>query len=56
MIHHTFGGEIDHFMRCVLTGERSHIDLEDGVRTHEIALAIEQSVRERRSVTLPLRP
>ena len=55
VIHHTFGGEIDHFVRCVLTGERSHIDLEDAVRTHEIALAIEQSVRERRSVTLPLR-
>jgi len=54
VIHHTFGGEIDHFVRCVRTGERSHIDLDDAARTHEIAFAIEQSVREHRSVRLPL--
>jgi predicted dehydrogenase len=54
VVQHTFGGEIDHFLGCITRGERSHIDLEDAARTHEIAFAIEQSVRERRSVRLPL--
>ncbi|MCC6177234.1 MAG: Gfo/Idh/MocA family oxidoreductase [Chloroflexi bacterium] len=54
VVHHTFGGEIDHFVTCVQTGQRSHIDLDDAARTHEIAFAIEQSIRERRSVCLPL--
>ncbi len=55
VIHHTFGGEIDHFVDCIRTGRRSHIDLDEAAIDHEICFAIEQSLREHRPVSLPLK-
>jgi len=42
--HHPFTGEIAHFIECIRTGQESHCNLADAVRTHEVCLAIDQSV------------
>ncbi len=52
--HHPFQGEIDHLVNCVLNDEESFVNVEDGVKTHEICLAAEISAQEGRSVKLPL--
>jgi UDP-N-acetyl-2-amino-2-deoxyglucuronate dehydrogenase len=52
--HHPFIGEINHFVDCILAGRESHCNIADAVKTHEICLAMEISVKERRPVTLPL--
>ena len=54
--HHPFQGEIDHFLTCIQTGVESHCNLADAVQTHEVALAIDQSVATGRPVALPLTP
>ena len=52
--HHPFGGEIDHFVDCILAGRESHCSVADAVRTHEICFASEISANEGRPVRLPL--
>ncbi len=52
--HHPFQGEIDHFVECILSGKESHCNLEDAVKTHEIAFAALQCYRTGRPVKLPL--
>ena len=54
VVQHAFGGEIDHFVACIKTGQRSHIDLDEAAIDHEICFAIDRSVRARRPVSLPL--
>ena len=54
VVQHAFGGEIDHFVDCIKTGRRSHIDLDEAAIDHEICFAIDQSVRDRRPISLPL--
>ena len=45
-----FNDELKQFLRCVETGERPAVDLEDGIRGLEIALAVKRSLAEGRPV------
>ena len=52
--HHPFQAEIDHLVECVRAAGASHCDLDDAIKTHEIAFAALRSQETRRPVTLPL--
>jgi predicted dehydrogenase len=39
VIHHPFQGEMDHFVSCILNDRESHANLEDAIKTHEVAFA-----------------
>jgi predicted dehydrogenase len=52
--HHPFQGEIDHFVECILNDVESHCNLEDAIRTHEIAFAALRCYETRMPVKLPL--
>ena len=52
--HHPFQGEVDHLVDCILNDKESYVNLEDGIKTHEICFAAEISAREGGSVSLPL--
>lgn len=52
--HHPFQGEVDHLVDCILNDEESFVNVEYGVKVHEICLAAEISAQESRSVKLPL--
>ncbi len=52
--HHPFQAQMDHFVECILTGRESHCNLEDAVKTHEIAFAVLQCYETGRPVALPL--
>ncbi|MGD0579480.1 MAG: Gfo/Idh/MocA family oxidoreductase [Bryobacteraceae bacterium] len=53
--HHPFAGEINHLVQCILEDRKSHCNLADAVKTHEICLASEVSAVEGRPVRLPLK-
>ena len=52
--HHPFQGEIDHFVECLQRGVESHCNLDDAIKTHEVAFAALECYRTRRPVKLPL--
>lgn len=52
--HHPFPGEIDDLVDAILADREALVNIEEGVRTHELMFAAEQSAREGRPVTLPL--
>lgn len=52
--HHPFQAEIDHLVDCVRHGRESHCNLEDAIKTHEIAFAAIESCRTHQAVRLPL--
>lgn len=52
--HHPFQAEIDHLVECVRCGRESHCNLEDAIKTHEIAFAAMESSRTHQPVCLPL--
>lgn len=52
--HHPFQAEIDHLVDCVRTGRESHCNLDDAIKTHEIAFAALQSAKTGQPVKLPL--
>jgi len=52
--HHPFQGEIDHFVDCVLNDQESFVNLEDAVKTHEVAIAMDRSAETGQPVKLPL--
>jgi predicted dehydrogenase len=52
--HHPFQAEIDHLLECVATGQESHCNLEDAIKTHEIAFAALESQRTGQPVRLPM--
>jgi predicted dehydrogenase len=52
--HHPFQAEIDHLVDCVREGRESHCNLEDAIKTHEIAFAALESSKTNRPVRLPL--
>ncbi|MCP5115503.1 MAG: gfo/Idh/MocA family oxidoreductase, partial [bacterium] len=52
--HHPFAHQFRHFVDCVLSGEESHCNVADAVKTHEICIAGEMSKLERKPVRLPL--
>jgi predicted dehydrogenase len=52
--HHPFEGEINHFVGCVLQDKESHCNLEDAIKTHEIAFAALQCYKKGVPIKLPL--
>ena len=53
--HHPFQAEIDHFVDCILNDVESHTNVEDAVKSHELALASDLSAkRGGEAVKLPL--
>lgn len=52
--HHPFQGEMDHFVDCILSKRESHCNLEDAIKTHEVAFAAMQCYKTGRPVKLPL--
>ena len=52
--HHSFQGEIDHFIECVRGGNESHCNLADAVKTHEVVFAAQECYKTGRPVRLPL--
>ncbi len=52
--HHPFAPQMSHFVDCVLSGEESHSNVADAVKTHEICIASEMAKLERKPVRLPL--
>jgi predicted dehydrogenase len=52
--HHPFQAEIDHFVECIRAGRESDCNLEDAIRTHEVAFGALRSYETGRSVRLPL--
>ncbi|MGQ9553193.1 MAG: Gfo/Idh/MocA family protein [Anaerolineae bacterium] len=55
--HHPFQLEINHFVDCILNNVESHTNVEDAVKTHELAMAADLSAaRGGEIVKLPLLP
>ena len=52
--HHPFQGQIDHFVECILNDKESHANLEDAIKSHEIAFAALQCYETGAPVKLPL--
>ena len=52
--HHPFQGEMDHFVDCILNDRKSHCNLEDAIKTHEVVFAAQECYRTKRPVSLPL--
>ncbi len=52
--HHPFQAEIDHLVDCVRFNRESHCNLEDAIKTHEIAFAAIESRNTGLPVRLPL--
>ena len=52
--HHPFQAEIDHFIECIKRNRPSHCDLDDAMKTHEIAFAAKESAKTNHPVRLPL--
>lgn len=55
--HHPFKGEFVHFAECVRTGTRSHCDIEDASKTHELVFAADMSAAQGGAkIKLPIMP
>jgi len=53
--HHPFDAEINHFVDCILADRESHACIADAYRSHELCMAIDQSIAAGgRPVRLPL--
>jgi predicted dehydrogenase len=52
--HHPFVPQIAHFVDCIVSGAESHCNVADAVKTHEMCIAADISVKEGRPVRLPL--
>jgi predicted dehydrogenase len=53
--HHPFDAQINHFVDCIRQDVESHCNVADAYYSHELCLAIDQSLAERgQSVRLPL--
>jgi len=44
--HHPFDAQIDHFVECIRADRESHCNIADAYKTHELCLAIDQSLQE----------
>jgi predicted dehydrogenase len=53
--HHPFEGQIAHLIDCIGNDEESHVNLDDAIKTHEVAIACSRSAADGgNSVKLPL--
>ena len=54
--HHPFDAEVNHLVDCILENRESHCNVADSYRTHELCLAIDQSLAAGgTTITLPLK-
>ncbi len=54
--HHPFQEQMDHFVDCLQRGVESHCNLDDAIKTHEIAFAALECYQTHKPVKLPLLP
>lgn len=54
--HHPFQGQMDHFVDCIRNQQESHCNLDDAIKSHEIAFAALQCYETKQPVKLPLLP
>jgi predicted dehydrogenase len=52
--HHPFQAEIDHFVECLQSDVESYCNLEDAIKSHEIAFAALECYKTNKPVRLPL--
>jgi len=52
--HHPFQAEIDHFVECLQKDVESYCNLEDAIKSHEIAFAALECYKTNKPVRLPL--
>jgi predicted dehydrogenase len=53
--HHPFDAEINHLVECIRNNTQSHCSVADAYHTHEVCLAIDQSIAEGgKPIKLPL--
>ncbi len=53
--HHPFDAQMNHLVDCILSRRESHCNVADAYHTHEVCLALDQSIAEGgRPVKLPL--
>ncbi|MBN1853558.1 MAG: Gfo/Idh/MocA family oxidoreductase [Pirellulales bacterium] len=53
--HHPFDAEVNHLAECILENRESHCNVADSFHTHELCLAIDQSIaRGGQPISLPL--
>ena len=52
--HHPFQGQMNHFVECILNNRKSHCNLEDAIKTHEIVFAAQRCYETGQPVKLPL--
>jgi predicted dehydrogenase len=53
--HHPFDAQIHHFVDCIRNDVESHCNVADAFHTHELCLAIDQSIKEKGApIRLPL--
>ncbi len=52
--HHPFQEQMDHFVECLHQGVESHCNLDDAIKTHEVAFAALECYQTHRPVKLPL--
>ena len=51
--HHPFQTEMNHFVNCILNNHESHANLEDAIKTHEVAFAAQECYKTGKPVRLP---
>jgi predicted dehydrogenase len=54
VLHHPFAPGLAHFVACLEADKETEQSLENAINVHEVCLAVDMSVEQRRSVTLPL--
>ena len=54
VLHHPFAPGLEHFIACLREDKDTEQNLENAVNVHEVCMAVDMSVEQRRPVSLPL--
>ena len=54
VLHHPFAPGLKHFIACLRAGKDTEQNLDNAINVHEVCLAVDMSVEQRRPVSLPL--
>jgi predicted dehydrogenase len=54
VMHHPFSPGLEHFVQCLEAGKDTELNLENAINVHEVCLAVDKSVEEGVSISLPL--
>jgi predicted dehydrogenase len=54
VLHHPFAPGLEHFVDCLRADNETEQSLENAINVHEVCLAVDMSVEQRRPVSLPL--